>query len=606
MKKAGTLVVLALFANLLNAQKSSYTVSFPNAVHHEAHIELAVTGIPAGPAIFKMSRSSPGRYATHEFGKNVYDVQAKDLSGKPVTVNRIDGDIYEVPKQNGNITVSYTLFGNYADGTYAAIDPESIHLNIPAAFMWMTGLDNAPIEVNFILPKENKGMIATQLVPTADPHRFTAPGLQYFMDSPVKIGDLKFREWPVQNADGKKFTVRIALESAATDTEADNLMASVQKVVEEARAVFGTFPDYDYGRYTFIASINPYVHGDGMEHRNGTMITIPTSAFYIPSFIEVFSHEYFHNWNVERIRPKTLEPFHFEKSNMSHELWFAEGFTQYYGDLLLARAGLVSESQYLNTLAGLIDTKLNTPGAMEYSPVQASNHAVYVDAAVSIDRNNYANMFTSYYPYGAAIALALDLELQTRYHITLDSYMQAMWKRFGKTEQPYTLTTMQEALAGITDAAFAEAFFSKYIRGHETIDYAGLMAKAGYDLKKAKEGKAYLGASTNLNNRGKLVIAAATTKGTPAYLSGLDLNDELVAINDNPVKSQNDLNELLQNKKPGDAMVITYLHRNIEKKTNLVLQEQPARILVPFEKSNKTLTAESNLIRSSWFSSKAK
>ncbi len=613
--------LIALFLSLtvfvmLNAQKVAYKMSFPNAVHHEAHIDLTVTGIPLKPAVFKMSRSSPGRYATHEFGKNVYDVTATDQSGKKITVNRTDGDVYEVPKHTGTITISYTLYGNYADGTYVGIDPESIHLNMPACFMWMKGLDNAPITITFDIPKENKGVIATQLAPTKDPHSFTAPGLQYFMDSPTKIGDQLIRQWAISNPDGKHFTMGFALESSATDAQADELADKVKKLVEEARGVYGEFPNYDYGTYTFIAGANPYVNGDGMEHRNSTMITSPTNSFNADRLLGVFAHEYFHNWNVERIRPKTLEPFNFEKSNMSNELWCAEGFTQYYGGLILSRAGLVSKDIFINTAAGLINAKMNTPGAKDYSPVQASNHAVFVDAAVSIDRNNYGNMFTSYYTYGALIALALDLELQTGYHKTIDAYMQAMWTRFGKTEIPYTLTTMQETLASVSDAKFAADFFSKYIIGHEQIDYTSLMAKAGYDIKNPNAGKPTMGIFTgggfggrsagNTTAPEKLIIDRNTTKGTAAYEAGLDINDELLKMDDTEVKSQTDITNFLTHKKVGDAISITYKHRGTEMKTTLILKEQTGVVLIPFETSGKTVTADMQKIRDSWFVSKVK
>ncbi len=606
MKKLLIFTVTFVSISCLYAQKISYKVSFPNAIHHEAHIELTANGIPLKPAVFKMSRSSPGRYATHEFGKNVYDVSAVDANGKKISVNRIDGDVYEVPQHNGNITIAYTLYGNYADGTYAGIDPESIHLNMPASFMWMKGMDEAPITISFEIPKENKGMIATQLAPTNQPYKFTAPGLQYFMDCPTKIGNLKFREWTISNPDGKTFNMRIALESEATDAQADVLAEKVKKIVQEAKAVYGEFPKYDYGTYTFIASANPFVQGDGMEHRNSTMITIPMQSFNPDFLLEVFSHEYFHNWNVERIRPKTIEPFNFEKSNMSNELWFAEGFTQYYGELLLARSGLTDEKKYLNTIASLVNTKMNTPGAISYSPVQASNHAVFVDNAVAIDRKNYENMYTSYYPYGAAVALALDLELQTRYHKTIDSYMQAMWKRFGKTEIPYTLTTMQETLASVTDAAFAKDFYGKYILGHEAIDYTSLLAKAGYELKKANEGNPSIGINSRVNEQGKLVIATNTIKGSAAYEGRLDINDELIKLGDTPVKTTNDISTYLQNRKPGDAVMVTYKHKNIEKQTLLVLKEIVTPAVIPFEQSGKSVSDEMKKIRSAWFDSNAK
>lgn len=318
----------------------------------------------------------------------------------------------------------------------------------------------------------------------------------------------------------------------------------------------------------------------------------------------MISHEYFHNWNVERIRPKTLEPFNFEKSNMSNELWCAEGFTQYYGELILARAGLHDPKTHIATLASFVNAKQNTPGARYYSPIQASNHAVFVDAGVSIDRTNYPNMFTTYYYYGAAIALVLDLEMQTNYHKTIDAFMQAMWKRFGKTEIPYTIATMQEALASVTDATFAASFFDQYIRGHESIDYATLLAKAGYELKNASEGKAALGVSALPDGQGRLVITRNTTKGTAAYEAGLDINDELLSFDGTTVKTVTDMNDFLQHKKPDDVITVRYKHREQEKSVSVTLKEQVLPTLIPIEEKGQTVTENMQKIRDSWFKTK--
>lgn len=606
LQRSGLLLGLFLLSICTYAQKITYKVSFPNAVHHEAVISVTASGIQTKPAVFRMSRSSPGRYATHEFGKNVYDVKAADKNGNAITINRIDGDIYEVPTHTGTVTVTYTLFANYADGTYAGIDPESIHLNMPAAFMWITGYDKAPIEISFDLPKENKGIVGTQLFPTAQAHTFTAPDLQYFMDSPTKIGDLIIREWQVNNPDGKKFTIRIALEADATAQQADELMEKTKKIVAEASAVFGEFPNYETGTYTFIMSANPYVQGDGMEHRNSTMISSPSLSFNPNSLTGVTSHEFFHNWNVERIRPKTLEPFNFAKSNMSHELWFAEGFTQYYGSLILTRAGLLTPQSFIASAGGLVNTKSNSPGAVYYSPVDASNHAVFVDAAVSIDKNNYNNMFTSYYTYGAAIALALDLEMQTKKNKSLDDFMKAMWVSHGKPEIPYTLSSMQKTLANITDAAFADQFFKKYILGHEAIDYTSLFAKAGYDIKKTNEGKVNIGLNTRANEQGKLMVTSNTLKGSSAYEAGLDINDEILQFDQTTVKSPTDITNFLQQKKPGEKVTVLYKHRGKEKTTVLTLKENSSLSINDIENTGQTITEAMKKIRDNWFKSKVK
>jgi predicted metalloprotease with PDZ domain len=599
------LLTLACCFHHVFGQRISYLVSFPNLAHHEAQVELIVSDIPSRTAIFRMSRSSPGRYATHEFGKNVYDVKASDQQGKEITVNRVDGDVYEVPRHGGYIRLHYTLYGNYPDGTYVGIDPSGVHLNMPGAFMWIKGLDNIPITIHFNLPDSLPWTIATQLEPTSDPRSFSARGLQYFMDCPTRIGPLRYREWQVKNPDGKAYQFRIALDGGGDDSVFTAFAVKVQRIVRQEQAVYGETPAYDYGTYTFLASINPYVYGDGMEHRNSTMISIPANFHGEDYLLGVFAHEFFHCWNVKRIRPRTLEPFNFEKSDMSHELWFAEGFTQYYGDLLVLRSGVGVDSDYVKrTLSGLIGVKMNTPGARLYSPVQASEMAVFTDAGVAVDETNYPNIFSSYYPYGGAIALALDLELRGNHHKTLDDLMRAAWKKFGKPEIPYTVPGLQDVLASLTgDKKFAESYFEKYIYGHEPIDYNVLLAPAGFLLKKTAEGKAWIG-NMRYTEREGLLIEANTERGTPIYDAGLDINDKILAIDGQPLKTSADLTRVLEGLHPGVSVRIRYLHHEGEKTANLFLQESPAVSVVTFEKAGLPVTPSILEFRKSWLGAK--
>jgi predicted metalloprotease with PDZ domain len=587
-------------------QKISYNVAFPNLSHHEAQISLEVSNIPVRSTIFRMSRSSPGRYATHEFGKNIYEIKAFDQQGSPLMIHRIDGDVYEVPRHHGYIRVQYTLYANYADGTYAGIDPDGIHFNMPAAFLWVKGMDKTPVDIHFSIPDSLHWTIATQLQPTNDPWTFKARGLQYFMDCPTKIGNLHYRKWMVKNADGKAYEFRIALDGAEEDSVFNNFSGKVQKIVQQAQAVFGETPAYDYGTYTFLASINPYVQGDGMEHRNSTMISLPVAFHGEDWLLGVFAHEFFHCWNVKRIRPATLEPFDFEKSNMSHELWFAEGFTQYYGELLVLRSGIGSDTDYVSrTAAGLIKSRINNPGARFHSPVESSEMAVFVDAGVSVDKTNYPNIYTSYYPYGGAIALALDLELRQRYHKTLDDVMTAAWKKFGKPEIPYTIHGLEEVLAAVTgDAAFAKDYFKKYIYGHDAVDYSPLLAPAGFLIRKAAEGKAYAGNPSFQEKEGGLIITSNTIRGTSLYEAGLDIDDKLMALNGQPVTTIADLTKLLDGWKPGTTISVRYLHHGTEKTGSLVLQENPAWDIVTYEKAGLPVTAAILQFRKNWLGTK--
>lgn len=570
MRSALFVVATFMFAVCGLAQSISYEFSAPNSSHHEAEIAVTAYKLPAGPALFRMSRSSPGRYATHEFGKNVYNVKAVDPAGKPLKIEKADADVYRVSGHNGTVKVTYTLFGNHADGTYTGIDPTSYHLNMPATFMWVKGMEKAPITIKFVA-EQPTWKVATQLAPTADPFTFKAPHLQYFMDSPTKLGDLIIKEWTVTNPNQKQYTFRLALEAEATPAQADSFAHKIQQIVAQAKAVFGEVPAFDYGSYTFIASINPYVRGDGMEHRNSTMITIPTNFRVDDNLLGVFSHEFFHCWNVERIRPQDIEPFNFEKSNMSSGLWVAEGFTQYYGDLILTRAGLMPRSEFVDVVQGFINTKTARPGAQMYTPIENSQRAVFVDAGVSIDKTNYPNMYTSYYFHGGALALALDLELRGRFTTSLDRYMQELWKRHGKTGKPYTLSDLQTALAAISTTTFAADFFNRYVYDHQPFDYNRALASAGWAVQPANKGKAWLGPVNFVQNRD--LTLSQTIINTPLYNAGLDAEDVLVSIDDTTLQSRRDIEMILNKHQPGDILHVVYKHRGATKKANVTLTE---------------------------------
>jgi predicted metalloprotease with PDZ domain len=602
MRKLSVLLFFILSYSISFTQQLHYDFAAPNAAHHEAEITVTVTGIQQGPVFFRMSRSSPGRYATHEFGKNVYNVSATDGNGRTLVVTKTDGDVYSVTKHSGHIVLRYTLYGNYADGTYASIDPSGYHLNMPATFMWVKGLENAPITIHFS-DIDKSWKIATQLKRSVDAYTFTAPGLQYFMDSPVKIGDLHIREWQVTNPDHKTYNFSLALEAEASESLVDSFTQKLQRIVKEAQAVFGEVPAYDNGSYTFIASLNPYVHGDGMEHRNSTMITSGRLFNGADNFLNTFAHEFFHCWNVERIRPKSLEPFNFEKSNMSDGLWVAEGFTQYYGMLLMKRAGFTNDSIFNLQLASLINEKENTPGGKYYTPIENSQRAVFVDAGVSIDRTNYTNMFTSYYSHGGALALALDMELRNMPGKSLDGFMRELWKRFGKTEKPYTMKSLQDALAAYSTPRFAQSFFTKFVYGHSSVNYDQLLSKEGMEVKNGY-GVADLSGNTHFKTEnGKLVVIDNTIRDTPLYKAGVDVGDELTELDSVTLHNEHDIENIIARHKEGDQLKLVYRHHNRLVETGIKLKGNPA---LHVASTTKDVTARQEGMNSDWLSSKAR
>jgi len=604
MKKLNAgILFLFLSAGAFAQKPIFYEITFPNAAHHEAEIRMTIPESPSGTIRVRMSRSSAGRYATHEFGKNIYNVRAYGVDSAKLDIKQVEGDVYEIKKHDATVKISYTLYANYVDGTYSGIDESHAHLNMPATFMWAPGLENRAIKILFNDVDAHSWKVATQLKHDGATV-YSAPNLQYMMDSPTELSNFKEASWNVVNTDGKTEKIILTTHSDDAQPVVDNFARMVQKMVLEEKAVFGELPTYDYGEYTFLQDVYPSNSGDGMEHRNSTCIvtTGPKVEGYETRLLSTFAHEFFHSWNVKRIRPKSLEPFNFEHADMSGELWFAEGFTQYYGELLLVRAGFHTPAEYTRTMGGLINSVLNSPGAAKYSPIQMSNYAVFADAGVSIDPTNQANIFTSYYFYGGATALALDLRLRSEFNLTLDDYMRQVWLDWGKPYIPYTVADLEKSLAKITKSkVFAYEFFKKYIYGIEKNDYKALLAKAGYTLRKSQEGKAYLGLRTDVVN-GKLTILSNTLIGTPGYKAGLDKGDVLLKADGAPLTDAASLRTLVDGKKPGDKFTITYHNRTGDHDAVVTLIENPFLEVV----SAATLTADQQTFRDNWLSSKIK
>ena len=598
-------MIAFLLAAILQSQAPEirYEISFPNAVHHEAVVAVTFTGVPAGPLELRMSRSSPGRYALHEFAKNVYSVKAVDAAGNELTITRPNEHQWNVTGHKGEVRVTYTLFADRSDGTYSGIDNSHAHLNMPATFMFARGMDNRPIRVRFNAPAGANWKIATQLAPTADRNVFTAPNLQYFFDSPTELSGYTERRWTVG-----RDTVRLTLHHNGTEQIADSFVAALQKVVVEQRAVYGELPRFDYGMYTFIADYLPWVSGDGMEHRNSTILSSSASlATNWNGLLGTASHEFFHAWTVERIRPKSLEPFDFERANMSEALWFAEGFTSYYGPLVLKRAGLTPLDAYVRGIGFNVNTVLTAPGRKFFSPADMSRQAPFVDAAAAIDADNRTNTFISYYTYGAALGLALDLLLRTEKNSTLDEFMRAMWRKYGKTEIPYTLEDWRVTLGEVArDTAWANGFYRQHVIGTAPIAFEALLGRAGLLLRKTMPGTPSVGAVQYGQDTTRVVISSQTRIGTPLYDAGLDRGDVILTLDGQPVTRPSHVSQIVMAGKPGDRVRVTFTQRGEEKSADLVLAESDALELVTYEAAGMSVTPAQMKVREEWLSSRVR
>lgn len=574
-----------------------YELSFPNAQHHEGEIQVTFSGVRQPVLEVVMSRSSPGRYALHEFAKNVQTLKARDGSGKELEVRRASPYQWNIVGHNGTVTVEYTLFADHADGTYAGIDSTHARLNVPAVLAWAHGFEKTPAVLKVNVPPGSGWKVATQLKPNAD-GTFFAPNLDRLMDGPLEIGPYVENTWKTGDTQ-----FRVALHHKGTAAEAAAYAKAVAAITAEEEGVFGAFPKYDDGLYTFLLDYLPQVAGDGMEHRNSTMITntrdLSSSA---TDLLSTVAHEFFHGWNVKRIRPKSLEPFDYERANMSGELWFAEGFTNYYAALVLKRAGLWNNNRFSNYMSNALTTVITAPGREVRSPVEMSRMAPFVDAATSIDPTNTANTFISYYTYGQALGMGLDLAIRSQFPgKSLDDWMRAMWQQHGDVDKAYTLADLRNALAKVTNANFANAMFQQHIEGKEAMDYARLVERVGFVLKPSD--KAWLGGRFAFSDTG--VQINASLRGGPLYGAGLDRRDRIVQFDGKPIKTQKELDDYLASHKAGDRVKLTVETRDGRKDFDVTLAQAPDLRLESFEQVGRDLTPEVRSLRDAWLSSKA-
>jgi predicted metalloprotease with PDZ domain len=498
---------LLVHADLAWAQTIAYRVAIPAPEEGWMQVDIVLRDAPAGPVDLHMSRSSPGRYAIHEFARGVRNVTADDGTGAAVPIVQIAPSRWRVEQHGPTVRVRYRIAGTITDGTYLGIDAGHAHINMPAALMRVRGAEQLPLTVEFEPPAGRDWRIATQLFPGPDGFSFRAPNLQYLMDSPAELSAMTVRTFSVAGL-GPPAEVRVAVHHLGTDADVDALAADAERIVRETASVFGELPAFDNGTYTFIADYLPSVVPDAMEHRNSTVLTSRGSILNNrENLLESMSHEFFHAWNVERIRPASLEPFNFDESNPSSELWFAEGVTEYYSGLILARAGLKTVGRFASDIGGMVGDVLASPARAARTLEDMSRLAVVVDGAETADVAGVRSSFLSYYTWGGVVGLALDLTLRekTDGRVTLDHVLKAMWERHGRpggreagyVDQPYTTADLKTVLTALSgDAAFVDEFFAQYIQGHQVTDYDRLLGLAGFVWSGGARGRALVSAET--------------------------------------------------------------------------------------------------------------
>jgi predicted metalloprotease with PDZ domain len=535
----------------------AFTVSMPKPHTHMLEVEMHIKrGTASGPKedTLVMPVWTPGSYLIREFERHVQDFRATDAAGQPLQWEKINKDTWRVVTNGANEwRANYRVYANELSVRTNELNSDHAFWNNAALLMYLDGFLNAPSTLQVLAPQPWK--VATGLPVAPGPkNTFRAENFEILYDSPVEVSNFKLLSFEV-----KGVPHRIVIDGDG-NYDPERMRADVKKIVEaEIELMGGEIP---YRDYTFILHLRQNA-GGGLEHLNSTALEFPRFNFKpvarYRGFLTLVAHEFFHLWNVKRIRPDALGPFDYTKENYTKLLWVAEGITSYYENLALARAGLISDKDFLGELAKEIQRLQERPGRMVMSAEEAS-----FDTWIKFYRQdeNSVNSQIDYYNKGAILGLLLDLKIRelSNGEKSLDDVMRYLYSEFYKKNRNYTPEDFQrvsELMAGSS----MEEFFSKYVRGREELNYDGALAAAGLRLDtigatspvKPVE-QAYLGAE--LAQEGERLVVKRVVAGGPAYEQGLNTDDQIIAIN-NMRASREFFYARLAEKRPGDPISLT-------------------------------------------------
>jgi predicted metalloprotease with PDZ domain len=546
----------------------AYTVSMSKPWTHLLEVEMSVkwSQMPDSTEL-KMPVWTPGSYLIREYERQVQDFAVKDSTGTPLTWTKTNKNTWAVnTKGSKGFTATYRVYANELTVRTNELNDEHAFWNNAGLLFFIKDQlkAGATIKVN----PANNWRVATGLPPVdGQTNTFRAPNFDVLYDSPFEVSDFKEISF---DSHGKRHRIVVSGEG---NYDLQRLAADAGKIVDEAYKIFG---EYGYDNYTFIVNLRG---GGGLEHLNSTAVQSNRFSFSPESrykgFLGLISHEYFHNFNVKRIRPDALGPFDYENENYTRNLWIAEGGTEYYSQLLLLRAGLISPQEFLANKANTIEQRLQSvPGRFEQSLEDAS-----FDAWIKYYRadENAVNSQISYYDKGEIVNWLLDLTIRSDSNgqKSLDDVMRYLWTEFFKKGRNYTPQDYQKA-AEMMAGKSLDDFFSKYVRGVTEIDYAPIVAPFGLDIKVTQPDahRAYLGADLTETN-GQLTVRSVPA-GTPAYDQGVNAGDQVVAV-DGYRANQAFLTSYFGDKKPGDKVRLTLFRFDKIKDIELTLGSNDRR-----------------------------
>ncbi|MES2428317.1 MAG: PDZ domain-containing protein [Bacteroidota bacterium] len=540
---------MATTVNAADNTNITYTVSFPEAQAHYADVEMKVTGLKQNTLELKMPVWTPGSYMVREFEKNI-ETLSVTANGKVVSAPKIRKNIWQLNTAGlATIVVKYRVYAFEISVRTSFIDATHAFLSSPDIFIYPGNMLHAPATIH-IIPYKGWTTVSTSLEKVnGDSFTRYSPDFDILFDSPIEIGTQDVFGFKVG---GVSYEVAMV---GGGKYDKDRLTKDLPKMIKQEVAIFGENPNK---HYTFIVH-NALKSGGGLEHLSSTVLGASRDVYAAEpgyrNFLTLAAHEHFHLWNVKRLRPIVLGPFDYDNENYTTNLWIAEGFTAYYQDIIIRRTQIYTPENYLAALAEDIDQLENIPGAKVQTLAQAS-----YDAWIKAYRpnENSVNTSISYYTKGAIIALMLDLEIinDSKGKYSLDDVMSYMYNEYYKVKQRgYTDEEFKQGLEKFAGKNLDD-FYANYINGLTAINYNKYLGYAGYKTtdQLAENDMPSLGI-TQIPNIPRTIVATVL-RGSAAWIGGINVNDEIVAIDGIAVP---ETGSLVAGKKIGDKLEITVI-----------------------------------------------